>query len=151
MDKTFYNNIKSTVIVNGNPTLWFPIQRGCRQGDPISPYIFLVCSEVLAHMIRQNEKIKGYSILDHEIKINQLADDTSLFLDGSKESFEYCIETVLEYAKFSGLAMNFYKTKVVCFGCEQPPNIIYSSNLNLEWNPASFRVLGVDFTTGLKT
>ena len=47
--KTFYTNIKSTVIVNGNPTLWFPIQRGCRQGDPISPYIFLVCGEILAN------------------------------------------------------------------------------------------------------
>ena len=37
----FYKNIKSTVIVNNAPTPWFPILRGCRQGDPISPYIFL--------------------------------------------------------------------------------------------------------------
>ena len=42
--KTFYNDIKSSVIVNGNPTLWFPIQHGCRQGGPISPCIFFcVC------------------------------------------------------------------------------------------------------------
>ena len=60
-----------------------------------------------------------------ELKINQFADDTSLFLDGSQKSFEYCIETVLEYAKYSGLSMNFDKTNVVWFGCEEPPNRIY--------------------------
>ena len=148
--ETFYNNIKSTVIVNGNPTSWFPVERGCRQGDPISPYIFLVCSEILAHMIRQNPHIKGYEIFGKEIVISQLADDTSLFLDGSQESFEYCVHTILEYAKYSGLAMNFDKTKCVWFGCEHPPDTIYMPHLHFEWNPLTFRVLGVDFTVNLK-
>ena len=148
--KTFYTDIKSTVIVNGNPTLWFPIHRGCRQGDPISPYIFLICSEVLAHMIRQNENIKGYNFLGKETKINQFADDTSLFLDGSQKSFEYCIYTILEYAKYSGLSMNFDKTKVVWFGCENPPDTVYLPHLKFDWNPAAFSILGVDFTTDLK-
>ena len=44
--KTFYKNIKSTIIVNNTPTKWFSIERGCRQGDPISPYIFLLCGEI---------------------------------------------------------------------------------------------------------
>ena len=35
--ETFYKNIKSTVIINQNPSPWFQIERGCRQGDPISP------------------------------------------------------------------------------------------------------------------
>ena len=110
--KVFYNKIKSSVIVNNKPTPWFSVERGCRQGDPISPYIFLLCSEVLAHMVRQNNEIKGYRVHDNEIKISQYADDTSLFLDGSQQSFEVCVETVLEYAKYSGLAMNFEKTKL---------------------------------------
>ena len=93
---------------------------------------------------------KSYSILEKEIKINQFADDTSLFLDGSQESFEYCVYTILEYAKFSGLSMNFDKTKVVWFGCEHPPEKIYMPHLNFEWNPTSFKVLGVEFTIDLK-
>ena len=76
----FYKDIKSTVIVNNSPTPWFPIERGCRQGDPISPYIFLICSEILACMIRQNPNIKGYVILNKENKITQFADDMSLVL-----------------------------------------------------------------------
>ena len=148
--KTFFNKIKSTVIVNNEPTLWFTIQRGCRQGDPISPYIFLLCAEILAHMIRQNEDIKGYFVFNKEIKISQYADDTSLFLDGTPKSFETCIHTVLEYAKYSGLAMNFDKTKVVWFGCRGNPEEVYLPEMNFEWNPSSFCVLGVDFTKTLK-
>lgn len=51
--ETFYKNIKATVIVNGQPSNWFAISRGCRQGNPLSPYLFLLCTESLAHMIRQ--------------------------------------------------------------------------------------------------
>ena len=147
--KTFYCNIKSTVIVNNQPTSWFLIERGCRQGDPISPYIFLLCSEVLAHMVRQNNAIKGYSLLENEIKISQYADDTSLFLDGSKESFETCIHTVMEYAKYSGLAMNFQKTKVIWFGCANNQSDIFMPHLNFEWNPPTFNILGIEFTIHL--
>ena len=58
-------------------------------------------------MIRQSERIKGYSLLDEEQKLSQFADDTMLLLDGSRDSFEYCVYILLEYAKISGLSMNF--------------------------------------------
>ena len=54
---TFYRHIKSSVAVNGPLSEWFSIQRGCRQGDPISPYLFILCVEILAIMIRQNKNI----------------------------------------------------------------------------------------------
>ena len=49
--KTLYNGIKASTLVNNWPSPWFPIGRGCRQGDPVSPYLFIICSEILAHMI----------------------------------------------------------------------------------------------------
>ena len=93
---------------------------------------------------------KGYSVFGVEVKISQFADDTSLFLDGSQESFEYCVFTILEYAKYSGLAMNNDKTKVVWFGCDSPPNTTYLNHLNFEWSPPVFSALGIDFTVDLK-
>ena len=61
---TFYKDIKSSVTVNGQLSQWFSIQWGCRQRDPISPYLFVLCVEILAIMVRQNKHIKGIFI-DH--------------------------------------------------------------------------------------
>ena len=67
---------------------FFEIQRGCRQGDPLSPYIFLLCAEILGILIRKNKDIKGIKIDDTEYLISQYADDTSIILDGTPESLD---------------------------------------------------------------
>ena len=70
-------------------------------------------------------------------------------MDESQESFEERVHTILEYEKYSGLAMNFEKTKVVWFGCENPPDVVYLPNIPFEWNPNVFTVLCFDFTVHL--
>ena len=72
-------------------TYIYDVKRGTRQGDPLSPYLFLICAELLASMIRQNENIHGINILDEEILLSQFADDTTFFLDGTRESFCSCM------------------------------------------------------------
>ena len=73
------------VIVNGQTTQWFTVERGCRQGDPISPSKFILCVEVLAIMIREDSDIKGIWINKVEHKISHLADDTQLMNNGQKD------------------------------------------------------------------
>ena len=141
-------DVNARVQVNGTISPSFFIQRGCRQGDPLSPYLFLICSEILAHMLRQNDRIRGYFVKEVEVKICQYADDTSIFLDGSEESFEYCIGTILEYAKYSGLAMNFEKTKAIWLGHLNTIGQCFSK-YDFEWNPNVFTILGIDFRRNL--
>ena len=91
----FYTNINSCVHVNGQYSQWFDVKRDTRQGDPLSPNLFLVCAELLASVIRQNENIHGINILDEEILLSQFADDTTFFffffVDGTRESFCSCM------------------------------------------------------------
>ena len=70
---TFYRKVNSTVIVTGQTSSWFSIERGYRQGDPVSPYLFVLCVEILAIMIRENVDIKGICINEIEHKISQFA------------------------------------------------------------------------------
>ena len=140
--KLFTSDIKSCVQINGMISSWFPVGRGCRQGDPISPYLFLLCSEILAHIIRKDPDIKGYSLNDIEIKVSQFADDTSLFLDGSREALQKCFSVLLKFSTFSGLKMNLDKTKCIWFGCVRPPENIVLHEVNIEWNPKNLLYLG---------
>ncbi|GFR58218.1 reverse transcriptase-like protein [Elysia marginata] len=111
--KLFNTHIKSRIVVNNTVSDWFNITRSCRQGDPISPYLFLIAGEVLAHMIRQDVHVRGYKVSEMEFKIShsQYADDTTLFLDGSEESFTHCIGLLDEYQSYFGLKMNAKKNK----------------------------------------
>ena len=56
--------------------------RGVRQGCPLSPYLFILCVEILASAVRNNDRIKGICISETEYNISQYADDTTLILDG---------------------------------------------------------------------
>lgn len=64
----FYTNIESCVLVNDHMSDWFYPQRGCRQGDALSPYLFILCAEILSIMIRENKTIKGININGMELK-----------------------------------------------------------------------------------
>ena len=51
--KLFQTGSESCILQNGHMTEYFSLLRGCRQGDPISPCIFILCAEVLSHMINK--------------------------------------------------------------------------------------------------
>ena len=87
----------------------FNIGRGCRQGDPLSPYIFILCAEFLATKIRKNKRIKGIKIENTEFKISQYADDTFMFFDGSSVALNCTHEELDRFANISGLKINFHK------------------------------------------
>ena len=98
--------------------------RGCRQGDPLSPYIFLVCSEILGCLIRKNKNRTGFKIANCECKISQYADDSTVIIDGSNKSLHQALNTLDAFERISGLKVNDDKTNVVYIGslCNKAPN-----------------------------
>ena len=139
--KVFYNNISSAVIQGGNLSEFFQIGRGCRQGDPLSPYLFILCAEILAIKIRGNTNIGGINVTRIEHKLSQFADDTSLILDGSEKSLNEALLELDWYAKLSGLNINFTKTQVVWIGSKKYSNDTLGQHRNLSWGKTSFNDL----------
>ena len=144
--KIMYKNANSCVSFNGQYSSWFKLYRGCRQGDPISPYLYLICAEILSLMIRQNKRIKGITLREKEVLLSLFADDTTLFLDGSEESFTEAIKMLDTFSKISGLKVNNDKTQIAWIGSSRKSNVRYMRDKNFIWDPGSFKVLGIHFS-----
>ena len=113
--------------------------------------MFLICAEILSVLVRQNKSNGGIKILDEEILLSQFVDDTFFFsfLDGKRESFYACICTLQQFASMSVLNMNFEKTLVVWIGSREDSHVKVMLELNLNLNPATFKMLGVVFSTNV--
>ena len=84
----FNTDIFAYVCQCGNLSEKIPIERGCRQRDPLSVYLFLICAEILYIMIDSKQDIKGIKVNGKEIKITQFADDMTLILKGECGSLQ---------------------------------------------------------------
>lgn len=144
--ETFYLDAKSCVINNGHLSQFFKLSRGCRQGDPLSPYLFIIGVELLALKLKANPSVRGVVINDTEPLINQYADDTFLMLDGSEVSLRETLLCFESFYKVSGLKMNKSKTKAIWIGSKRYSDHILCPDFNLLWSHSNFRILGLDFS-----
>ena len=147
----FYENAQSCVLINGHLSPRFSVERGCRQGDPLSPYIFLLCAEILGLLFRQSNSIVGLSLpTDRHLKIIQYADDTLLTLNGSVRELNSALNILDKFNTMSGLKVNTHKTHAIWIGGykNKKDGVLLDKNLNWVFNDY-FRYLGIDFCTDL--
>ena len=62
---TLYQNISSCIINEGTTSEYFTLSRGVQQGDPLTPYLYILVGEVLSSAVRNWENIKGINIEGH--------------------------------------------------------------------------------------
>ena len=120
--------VSYSIMINGEPMDIIQPSRGLRQGDPLSPYFFLICSEGLHGLLQKEADAghsRGVSICKKGPRLTHLffADDSLVFC---KATLDECqkIQTLLSvYEKASGQQLNRNKTGLF-FSKSIPPNIL---------------------------
>lgn len=140
----FYKHPSSCVINNGFSSAYFGVKRGVRQGDPLSPYLFVLAVEILALVIRNNQNIRGIFLGRKEIKLVQYADDTTLFVDNVKSAYKV-LDTFNSFEKISGLKVNLDKSEAMWLGSKKN---VGDKPLPLKWCTC-MKILGVYFSYDL--
>ena len=140
----FQQNSNSRIILNGHLSEPFNLHRGCRQGDPISPYLFILCTEFLTLAFKTNNQIEGLKINNKTHKTSQYADDTSVFIKASERNLQESLNTLNWFYLRSGLKINFSKTKVIKIGPIRETDRRFCRENDLDW-VSNFTALGIDY------
>uniref|UniRef100_M1BM57 Reverse transcriptase n=1 Tax=Solanum tuberosum TaxID=4113 RepID=M1BM57_SOLTU len=104
-----------SILVNGKSYGFFKSSRGLKQGDPLSPTLFIIAAEVLArglNNLNDDVDFKGYGMPKWSPPINHLsyADDTILFCSGEIKSIRKMMGVLRRYENISGQMVNLNKS-----------------------------------------
>lgn len=136
--EAIYNNIEAQVKVNGNMSQSFLIERGVRQGCPLSMILYIILAEVMIENIRQNRNIKGITISQKETKISAFADDTTIYI-GENSSFTYLQAQLQDFERFAGIKYNRNKCVGMWLGVNRDNT---DKPLGFKWNSEQIKILG---------
>ena len=106
-----------SILVNGEPKGMITPTRGIRQGDPLSPFLFLLCTEGLNGLFNKaahQGHIKGYSLCRNSPRLTHLlfADDSLLFCRATLEECQRVLDILEVYGRYSSQQINQSKTAI---------------------------------------
>ncbi|RVW49339.1 LINE-1 reverse transcriptase-like [Vitis vinifera] len=118
------STVRYSVLINGSPSGFFQSSRGLRQGDPLSPYLFVIAMEVFSCLMRRAISggfLSGWRIRGRGgegIMISHLlfADDTLVFCEESQDQLTYLSWLLMWFEACSGLKVNLEKSELIPVG-----------------------------------
>lgn len=126
----------------------FDIKRGCPQGSPLSPLLFLLAIEPLAIAVRTSGQIQGVRIGRKEHRIALFADDVILFLKQLKISVPAIKDLIDQFGAFSGYKVNVTKSSLLLL--KQGYNQNVSQNISGFTVNSELTYLGIKIVPSLK-
>lgn len=110
-------SVSYRVKINGQISERFRPEKGLRQGDPISPFLFLICQEWLSCNLRKGQeenKITGVKLARNVPRINHLlfADDCLIFIKAELRCLQELNRVLTEYESYAGQKINYRKSEI---------------------------------------
>ena len=145
-----------SVIINGAPVGFFQSSRGLRQGDPLSPYLFVIGMEVLSCLINRavdGNYLSGIRVTNgkgEDLAISHLlyADDTLIFCEDDLEQLKFLSWILMWFEAMSGLKINLAKSEIIPIG---PVNNLVELATELGCNIGSFPTSYLGLPLGANT
>ncbi|GKC45235.1 RNA-directed DNA polymerase, eukaryota, reverse transcriptase zinc-binding domain protein [Tanacetum coccineum] len=153
--KTYLSSSRASVLVNGSPTSEFSINRGLRQGDPLSPFLFILVMEGLHNAFADavgNGLISGINISNSSINISNLffADDVIITTDWNAKDLENIIRVLHVFYLASGLKINIHKSNIYDIGVNEDEVYNMASNARCIAGNIPFKYLGLPIGSNMK-
>jgi len=137
-----YTKPFANIKMNGHFTDSIQLERGIRQGCPVSSLVFLLCVQVMALELQSNDTFSGITIknsnFEQNVKVIQYADDTVLIVNDIEHS-EIAINSLNSFSSASGLVLNKDKTEGIKLGTD----ILKNGTQIVRWKD-NVRCLGVE-------
>ncbi|CAM8988304.1 unnamed protein product [Rhodiola kirilowii] len=114
----FVTSVRYCIRINGVITDFFVPQRGLRQGDPLSPYLFIICTEWLSHRLRvlhATGTLKGIRVARNAPVLTHMffADDSLLLFEATTATPSIIKSVLTEYERLAGQRVNYGKSELV--------------------------------------
>jgi len=112
-----HSSVSYQILINGQPSRSFSLERGLRQGDPLYPYLFILYVDVLSgllHKEAKSDKIHDIKIARRTPQISHLffVDDSLLFDRANLNEANSILKVLSSYQRAYGQLVNMDKSKV---------------------------------------
>ena len=146
--KVLYSSPVAAVRTNNTISSYFPLNRGNRQGCPLSPLLFAVAVEPLAISLRNENRIKG--ILRHGSvhKVSLYADDMLLYISDPLVCVPKVLKLLKDFGRLSGYKVNIQKSEMM--PVNDAAKSIALNSLSFKISTHKFKHLGIWITHDFK-
>ena len=138
-----YSDFSASIQNNGNFSNSFRVTRSVHQGAPCSSLIFLLCAEIFAKNMRNDNKILGISIGEFKYLLGQYADDTDMSNLFQQESLDEIMRIIELFRTQAGFTLNYDKTTAYQIGSIRNSNRQLITQETMSWTNEGVNVLGV--------